>query len=114
MRYQIIGTRKPRCMSLASKPLPVAVRFPVTAQLLLPISGSSSALYDCSAVSAVIGGTESSMPSLGFGACSEGLDSEGLISEGLGSDGIESEEAGSGNRGSGNTGSGNSGSGNKG
>src|SRR5580704_7889534 len=36
--YQRVGTRCPRCMSLATRAAPVVVRRPASAQLLLPTS----------------------------------------------------------------------------
>ena len=42
-RYQVLGTRMPRCMSLATMAAPWAVSAPATAQLLLPWGGGSAA-----------------------------------------------------------------------
>ena len=45
----IVGTRRPRCMSLATSAAPVAVKRPATAQLLLPeieTRGSVAALRE--------------------------------------------------------------------
>ena len=41
-RYQMLGTPIARCMSLATRPAPVAVCAPATAQLLLPRPAASS------------------------------------------------------------------------
>ncbi len=41
-RYQVVGTRRPRCMSLATSAPPPAVKEPAIAQLLLPTSPAKS------------------------------------------------------------------------
>ena len=43
-RYQVFGTRIPRCMSLATSAPPSAVRLPATAKLLLPMAASAPRL----------------------------------------------------------------------
>src|SRR5262245_19325408 len=40
-RYQVVGRRRDRCMSLATSAPPLAVRRPAKAQLLLPMPGES-------------------------------------------------------------------------
>src|SRR5256885_2279142 len=51
-RYQTIGTRARRCMSLAISAAPVVVKRPLTAQLLLPIPVSGDKGARCAETAA--------------------------------------------------------------